>query len=1122
MANTNRKNINALRTYGDSYMQHSPIPDFTLNGSRPFTIEVFFSLLSDCSRGALYRQEGVFELGIEEGMIYFDAPGFCSFKTEYPYEVKLSPQYFYYAAVVYDGTETTLYLQGYQVLTRAKTGTAASNQNNFAIGYGHNGYVTTVRVHAIVLSPAQILANAANPLTPSDHCVAWLDFSQRQPADLSKNHLNIWIAGNNAGRRAAVVNLVACTAWNGSGCGLLANNLSAEPAAYSIIGKVCPQRTQLPQMCLYSCRSNDNSKGFEILLQKTAGNNFKLVFANGTAAVVSQGELLPDRWGDFAVTVAQNQITLYVDGVQDNSGTATRPLAGKETAVIGARTIEGRPDYSVGFTGYIDYIAEFTDTLSLEKINAYIDNPPFIFDPHIVSNMYLAQPYPEEIVYNRPIALVRNVQFTLAENTNPLDGEKGVTCYIPAEEDPGWATLTPEQQWQLETDSKLTEEVTHSVYGVQGAGSGGMWMLGAEGLRRRRGRGADLREVPMEEIAEAQPVRIAAQTGRAGAMSFFSCSGITAGFGTLLKSQVFWGVVAASAGVALIAALIIEQDKQRPAASGELQIVSLQFDHNADPAQGSIHFRINQSSAPPRMDFSKGTNGQINMSGVFIPPLLTTPRLTISIKFVSTTTASLRCKLSARELDSAHPVLGNISTDEITIANNETKTINVSLNLADTVKNASISKSSNTLQWTCQDLDNDSPAFLINSNHVVYTLPDTPKQPWNSAAGTYNPGDISYVWTDVIDVLMEMIPARTTNVIAALTTAHNDSPAFRYDTDHGASFYTDDYRRVKVTKYLNDRHSSTRKPLNCTDCANIVATLAAAAGIHGYTNILFKNFRLNKIIPIGCDNENPSWRYPFNGGFSYHEITLSDPTARQDVGIYDACLKIDHSLYPGQDDVTGKIPYLPVNYAYAETSRPYVNVPVATPYSGEYYRERLVKNQETVNMYLMSLEPVGISSEVTIMEPRNIANSSLAEFKKLLRAQFELDTLPQSDRPACQDFIPHFSAIGSVKYARLAEDIGPQKIWQVTAVDDREYTVDIHVADDEQAAMEVLVERLSKIMNPAIVKNQPPVVGKISFITGGQGVLFVRHNIAVNVFFGPQSLPLATAIDQQIINAIGK
>lgn len=1117
MNNINRKNINGLRTYNDSYMQHNPIPDFTLGGSRPFTLQVFFSLLGDSSRGILYRQEGVFELGIEEDMLYFNAPGFCSFKTCYPHEVKLIPQYFYYAAITYDGNDTTLYLQGYQVIKQAKTGTAATNNNNYDIGCGHNGYVTAIQVHDNVLSPEQILAAAANPLTSSDHCVAWLDFSQRQPVDKSKSQLNIWIAGDNAERRSAVVNLVACTAWDGSSCALLTNNLSTEPTAYSIIGKIFPQRTQMAQMCLYSNCRDDKSSGFEILLQKTASNNFKLVFTSGTASVVSERELLPDQWGDFAVTVAQNNVTLYVDGTADNSGTATRPLAGRDTAVIGARTIDGRPDYTVGYKGYIDYMAEFDDALSLEKLSTYIDNPPFIFDPHIVSNMFMGQQYPQEIVYNKPIALVRNVRFVLAENTNPLNCEKGVTCYIPTEQDPLWTTLTPDEQWQLETDSKTTEEVTHSVYGVQAAGIGGMFMLGATGLRRRRVRGVQYQEVPMEEVAEARPIQIAAQTGRAGAMSFFSCGGITAGFGTLLKSPVFWGVVAASAAVAVVAAVIIAQDKKRPAADGELQIVSLKFDHDADPSLGSLHFRTNQSNAPASMEFSQGSNAQINMSGVFIPALLTNPRLTISVKFVSSTADSLRCKLSAQELDSSRPLLGNLSTNEINIAKNETKTIDVNLSLSDIIKNASISKNSNTWKWSFQDLDNNQTKFIINSNHMVYTLPNTPKHPWNSAAGAYNAGDISYVWTDVIDVLMEMIPTGTTDVIGALTTAHNNSLSFRYDTNRGASFYTDDQRRVKMTKYLNDRSSPTRKPLNCTDCANLVATLAASAGVHGYTDIISRNFGLNKIIAIGCDNETPNWVVPFGGGFSYHEITLSEPTARQDIGIYDACLKVDQSQYPGQSDVTGKIAYLPVNYAYAETSRPTVNVPVNTPYNGAFYRERLVKDQQVVNMYLMAPEPAGISSEVISMARKSVDNSSLTEYKKMIRTQFGLDDLPISNRPARQGFTPQFSTIDSIQDAKLVEDIGSQKIWQITAADGRDYTADINVADDEQTAQEVLAERLSKISNPDIARNKPPLAGNISFVIAGQSIIFVRDNIVVTVFFGPLSESLAIAIDQQIM-----
>jgi hypothetical protein len=98
--NVNRNSMNALKTTSSSYMQHNAIPSLFFNGENNFSVEVFFYLKSKEPRSILYGQQGKFELGVDNGQIFLNAPGFCNFIVPEDIVTLLSGN-FYFIALTY-------------------------------------------------------------------------------------------------------------------------------------------------------------------------------------------------------------------------------------------------------------------------------------------------------------------------------------------------------------------------------------------------------------------------------------------------------------------------------------------------------------------------------------------------------------------------------------------------------------------------------------------------------------------------------------------------------------------------------------------------------------------------------------------------------------------------------------------------------------------------------------------------------------------------------------------------------------------------------------------------------------------------------------------------------------
>lgn len=145
--------------------------------------------------------------------------------------------------------------------------------------------------------------------------------------------------------------------------------------------------------------------------------------------------------------------------------------------------------------------------------------------------------------------------------------------------------------------------------------------------------------------------------------------------------------------------------------------------------------------------------------------------------------------------------------------------------------------------------------------------------------------------------------------------------------------------------------------VNCNDCASINAFLLSLLGIK--TDILylsdaypFKNgFMCNEIISIG----NNTWEIPFKNGacpgiFRYHAV-CSSLDSELSYKITDSCLKVDGGINPWSPDIPNesiKVPELPFDMPFKDPLTDIEHNIPAPPYMGQFYRERLCTNPESI------------------------------------------------------------------------------------------------------------------------------------------------------------------------------
>lgn len=158
-------------------------------------------------------------------------------------------------------------------------------------------------------------------------------------------------------------------------------------------------------------------------------------------------------------------------------------------------------------------------------------------------------------------------------------------------------------------------------------------------------------------------------------------------------------------------------------------------------------------------------------------------------------------------------------------------------------------------------------------------------------------------WIAAIDPALRAIEgtyAAHGDVVDALVTWVYNDLGLRYDTNAGASFYSEyggfqwDEPHFYFTDFLARRNGDV---VNCSDSAMILATHANQLGAELVHIVILENYSLNEIKAVGGTEFTSCPFGPWGGcGFSYHAVTTNDPGAAT---VWDTTLALDGDADPG-------------------------------------------------------------------------------------------------------------------------------------------------------------------------------------------------------------------------------
>lgn len=547
-----------------------------------------------------------------------------------------------------------------------------------------------------------------------------------------------------------------------------------------------------------------------------------------------------------------------------------------------------------------------------------------------------------------------------------------------------------------------------------------------------------------------------------------------------------------------------------------LVLKSVSFNSNGDAQLGSLYCRADGNT--PIAPDANITNGDM-LIGVFEPSQLGAT-INITIEVENTEEQSMNVFITASETMGA--LFGDLQFPGFICPAKRSVKVTTAVNAA-YLRNWAGQMQRFYHQWKWRYIRNHTKSFdLTETTELIYVIPHLPAQPWERNMQSYSPDEINYIWTGLLDICYKacfeyeqmngQMPVTDEEYVAAFANELNQNPSFRYDTLHGASYYSKSINSgqmaVKLNKYLEDRRK-LRNRLNCTDCATLLQITCRACGID-VSNVVMTGqqagwtenyFDTNQIIAIGCKD----WAFPFSapgvhGGFAYHEITAFGGWNGHQTQIYDACLKIDDSDYPakeeGEDPSYRKTPLLPCKINFAETGNNVVNVPLNNAYNPvpDCYRERLVCAGQNCNILKTCAVVSDIDLSVTLQKEATLIKNSYLE---TVREKYGLmeNPLPKLEGSINVGKVEILSEEPFLGHCHMTEDYGRNQVYRME-YEQAELRIEVTYTYHENEAYVWLLHTLAHISNPH-VRCVP--IGDIGYAINSTFYLFVRKNVLFEI-----------------------
>lgn len=1147
MSNYFSRSCNALTTGYDrsgmkNYAYSSSVPDFSLTGSKPFSIQTKLCMRS-VQRGMIFRQEGVFEMGFENNLLVINAPGICTVK--FPKEVmSFIPDIWYVFGVTFDGTKLHVYVDGFEAAVVESTVTPiASSGTYYEMGTELEAYIREILLYPVALNAEEIHQSFMNAPARTDACAAWFDFSGDRITERSGKSVPISVKGF-----AKIVNTCrVLTSGGGIAVYTPFDILHPGKEGYTWTAKIYPQRTANECMCIGANSDAERASGWMLWLQKESDDVFRVCLrtgGTGGAVLTSDKTIGTLGWTDVAWTYDGETVNLYLDGEVAGStgGIAIEALQGDGRTVFCGVTRKGKIDNKYAYSGYMAYVAEFGKCLNAENLRGYKTNQPYVLDEGITGVFDFTDANLTEKCTLQAFSVSGQAGIAWAENTNLLTDPQTLAFYMPEEDNAYWNSLSEELKWEVELYGTIVNSYLRDGLGYKLDAADERWYCSAAAYIVANGlQTSEFRQIVKDgpHVKQDSICAFGAAVAATGILTVLGGvvgvalkAGIAIG-AALASSVVFWALtaVAAVAVIAVIVIAVVETCKRRPA-NNTIQILSIEFNHNSNPQTGGIHIRQNNEIPIVPPEWVQNVNNENNPACcAYIRGAVVNPYISVDLVFVSEN-ADEHVVVALAAEENGNGILGNCNTGQLNMVANIPLHIDIPIPNAVPLLNGlldiPVPPANGWWTWTCNL--NGEEMFVCNTFHRVYRLLGIPTLPWIFGQGIiYDVGISCYPWTTAMDVAAAICITGTNrggiDLMGCLARGLYWNGFFVYNN---ISRYTIEPASFRISLFQNNFNIPPNQPytLNCADCAAIVASYANLHGA-GMCQVRLdskamgenaneeQDFLINPIKLIGYNFWWPTINEQM--GFAYHQVVCFFINGMDwaHMTITDACLQLDMGHHPHGYEGE-KLQAVPANLPFIDGDNPIVNIDEDNEYDVQVYRERLVQNGQMC--YPMAVYPVWVLDyNIPVEKPGNekIVIDWASKYNICLHEE------PGTHYSPIDIFIPRADGLYHVTH----EQIFPQRIDYTCRYNDVDVEIACVICKDLPGTNYQLASFLSGVSTWLLPAGEKGIeLGDKAFVlTSGERydcIIMCRRNIVLKIMCATTEhvdlLPLAYTLDKQI------
>lgn len=442
-----------------------------------FTVGATFLASANKASGILMRQQGVFSLGLNEGVPVFVMEDLGTFFGDLDTAVQANT--WITVVVSSDGSTLKLYVGGIEVYnTPVNTVSveSASDGTNAVPGMANvftrwelgliSGYMREVFAVSRALCAEEIISQAFAKQSSLNNLDLFADFNCQIPIDKGKSGLSLQLKGS-----CTTVDLVRALVPGQTGYALAHQTKALKQAFLSNIFTVYTNvftkvSAAVDDTYIFSCCLVDN-----VTFRKSASvfafgitDHLTTPFVEcGSLRVESSVKLRSSQWFSLVLAVNGLTLTLYIDGEQAAQATLSEPfsITAECLPVIGAN-LDSAGKVFGSFGGYIDSVGVFSDSLSQETLKDFAKTPPFLFDEGCVALWHFSYEYPIDLKSLRAVTMANDAQICLCQNTLRTEDLPSFTFREPT----GQSSLSEVQAWQAEAAVQVLFSSVCTLFGI--------------------------------------------------------------------------------------------------------------------------------------------------------------------------------------------------------------------------------------------------------------------------------------------------------------------------------------------------------------------------------------------------------------------------------------------------------------------------------------------------------------------------------------------------------------------------------------------------------------------------------------------------------------------------------